>query len=292
MKILKNFFMICLSLILTIAVVSIMIINQVSSTILKKDYILAKLEETDYYHKIYEYVESNFEKYIYQSGLDESVIENVITEEQVKQDTQKILANLYDHAQETIETEEMKQKLETNIQTYLTTNHVTADQEAIDAFVQTVCNEYTNSISHYKYEEKINTAYQQVLEYVAKAKKIVYIAIIVSVLALLLINLKQIHYFFTYTGIASLATGIFLTFLQWYISAKVDIKNILILNEAISDALKSIVYQILNAFMKEGIYFLVAGILCIILTNFICAVNKKEKYKFYEGRNDNKNGRN
>ena len=46
-------------------------------TMLNKTYILQKLDETNFYSETYKIVESNFENYISQSGLDEEVLENI-----------------------------------------------------------------------------------------------------------------------------------------------------------------------------------------------------------------------
>ena len=69
MRIAKTIIKYIVTIILAIAMIAYFFISLVSSTILSEQYILSKLDETDYYNKIYEYVKSNFENYIYQSGL-------------------------------------------------------------------------------------------------------------------------------------------------------------------------------------------------------------------------------
>ena len=56
--------------ILALAILALVIINIFSSSVLSKEYILSKLQSQNYYDKIYEETESNFENYIHQSGLD------------------------------------------------------------------------------------------------------------------------------------------------------------------------------------------------------------------------------
>ena len=75
--------------------ISLGVMTIVFSTILDKNYVMQKLEETNFYADTYELVESNFENYIYQSGLDEEVLKNICTEEKVKKDINIMLSNIY-----------------------------------------------------------------------------------------------------------------------------------------------------------------------------------------------------
>ena len=100
--------------ILALAILALVIINILSSSILKKEYILSKLQQQDYYEKIYEETKSNFENYIHQSGLDEEVLENIVTKEKIEKDTKKIINNIYNGMDEKVDTEEIKNKLNKN----------------------------------------------------------------------------------------------------------------------------------------------------------------------------------
>ena len=84
MKILTNLLKFISILILTICLISVGIITIIFSTIFDKNYVEEKLEETNFYEETYKLVESNFENYIYQSGLDEEVLENICTKENVQ----------------------------------------------------------------------------------------------------------------------------------------------------------------------------------------------------------------
>ena len=78
------------------ALITFLLVNLFSTTILNEQYILSKLQEVDYYNKMYDYVQSCFEKYIGQSGLDEEILNNVVSKEKIKNDTQIIISNIYD----------------------------------------------------------------------------------------------------------------------------------------------------------------------------------------------------
>ena len=76
-----------LAILLTIFITILIFVLLISSTILNENYVLKELEKSNYYSKVYENVKSNFENYIYQSNLDKTVLENIVTEEKVKDDT-------------------------------------------------------------------------------------------------------------------------------------------------------------------------------------------------------------
>ena len=107
-KVIARFIM---ELILTISIISFIILQLVSKTLLNESYILSSMEKGDYYNKTYEAIESNFENYIQQSGLDEKILENLVTKEQVKEDTKKIILNIYNGINEKLSTEKLKQKI-------------------------------------------------------------------------------------------------------------------------------------------------------------------------------------
>ena len=78
MKVFKTILNFVVITVLSILLIVYTVLNIFSKTLLSKDFILAKMEENNYYEKLVEYVNSSFENYIYQSGLDEEVIKNIL----------------------------------------------------------------------------------------------------------------------------------------------------------------------------------------------------------------------
>lgn len=115
MKIIANIARFILIAILTICIIAISLITIVSSTILDKNYIISKLEETNFYGEVYKLVESNFENYIYQSGLDETTLNNICSKEKVEQDINIMLSNIYEGTNKKIDTTPIKDNLNKNI---------------------------------------------------------------------------------------------------------------------------------------------------------------------------------
>lgn len=278
MRIIKKIIKIIFSAILTISILLYILINLLSSTILKESYILSKLDQANFYQKVYEEVNSNFEKYIYQSGFDENVLNNVITEEKVKEDFKIIIDNIYNGTNQDINTETIKTNLTNNINSQLGANISKIQQNSIDSFVDTILNEYTQTILHTQYENKINKVYTQINKYINLANKALLIIMAVLIILLILLNLKRLYRGVSYIGISMLSSGILLCIADIFIKMKVAIKNIVILNDTISKIIINVITELLANILKDGIILLVSGIVLIIIANLRRAY-KKCKYE-------------
>lgn len=275
MKALKTVIKYIIIIILALSMIAYFFIQLASSTILSEQYILSKLEETDYYNKIYESVKSNFENYIHQSGLEETVLENIVSKEKVRKDTKIIISNLYDELEQKIDTQEIRDNLNNNIKETLGEQNITKTQQSsIDTFVDHICNEYTDTMSHFSYEKQINQYYQKAMQYINLAKKILLIIIGLAILLLLVLNLKRIYKFVLLLGISLTTTGTFLVIVNLFINSKVKVQTITILNDAISDTVRSVLAEILHMIMNNGSIMLISGILLIIIPILIHNLKK------------------
>ena len=269
-----------LSVILAVSIILLFFINVSSSTILKEQYVISKLEEKDYYNKMYEQVKSNFENYIYQSGLDESVLENIVTKQKIEDDTKIILRNIYNGLNEKINTDEIKDNLNTKINESLgTSEHTQTEQKAIDTFVQHICKEYENTILHFNAEEQLNKQYVKIKDYMDIAKKVLLVVIGVDFVIIIVLSLRRIYKFVLSTGVASSIVGLFLTFTNIFITSKIKIHTITILNDSISEALRDILQEILTTVMNYGLIFLGVGIILIISSNLVHYIRRANKTK-------------
>ena len=276
-----------IALILSVLFISSILIYLLSSTILSKDYVLDKLDETNYYEQVYELVESNFENYIQQSGLDEDVIENIVTEDKIKEDTKQILTNLYDGANEEISTEEIAEQLNANIEESLEDRDLTSDEEeAIKSFVQTICDEYEDTIIHTKYEEEINNIYQKIINYKKYAVQVLSITIGILLVVLIIMNHRAIYRSVKAVAISLLTNGILLLITNFYINSNLKIQTITILNNAFSEVIVNILTEIMSKILTYGWILTVIGVLLIIVSNL---THNLRKYGIEERE---ENGRN
>ena len=275
MKILKKVITYIIAFILTISIILCILVFLISSTILNKSYILEKLDETDYYSKVYELVESNFENYIQQSGLDETVIDGIISKDKVKEDTEQILINLYDGLNEEISTQEIADSLNANITSSLGDRVLTSDEEeAVATFVETICEEYENTILHTNYEETINDFYQKVTEYIKYAKQGLSIIIAVFLILLIVLNNKTIYRTIKGISIALLSSGVIMLIINFYINSNIKIQSIIILNEAFSEVLINILEEIMNNIFIFGCVSVIFGVILLISSNLVHSIKK------------------
>ena len=186
MKVLKNLLKFISITILTIYIITSCFISIAFSTILNKDYIIQKLEENNFYSETHKLVESNFENYIYQSGFEENVIQNICTEEKVKNDINIMLSNIYDGTKQEIDTIEIANKLNENIEKSGVKN--SENEKSIQQFVEHICNEYTNTLVHTKYEEKINNIYIKIVESLNEIYRIIQTIFILDIIVIISIN--------------------------------------------------------------------------------------------------------
>lgn len=275
MKVLKKVARFIISFILTISIITFVLIHLISSTILNEAYILESFNRADYYNKTYELVKSNFQNYIDQSGMDEEILENIITKEKVEQDTKKIIINIYDGLNEKISTQEIKEKLKQNIMNSMNNRELSQQEKnAIDTFIEKICDEYKITISNYEYEKEINNGYQKIMNFVTKGKNVLSITIVISIILLIILDLKKVYKTASNIGISATASGAILTIVNIYINSKIKVQTLTILNDNMSVIVRNITGDMLNTILNNGIILLVVGLILIILSNLIHNVKK------------------
>ena len=278
MKIVINLLKFILITILTICIIALSFITIAFSTIFNKDYVIQKLEENNFYSEMYKLVESNFENYIYQSGLDEEVLDNICTEEKVKEDIDKMLSNIYDGTEQKIDTTEIANNLNENIEKSGLKN--SQNENAIKQFIEHICDEYTNTLVHTKYENQINEVYEKLINYLNKIYRVALIALVIDIIAIIIINKKKISKDIQQIGIAMFATSFFVLGVWQTIISKVDINGIKIFNDVFSKSIvviiKDVIYQIIS--LALGTIF-ISIILIAIYATIVSAKTPKDKEK-------------
>ena len=281
MKVLINLLKFIFITILTICLIALGAITIASSTVLDKNYVMQKLEETDFYSGTYKLVESNFEKYIYQSGLDEDVLKSICTEDKVKNDINLMLSNIYDGTNKTIDTAEISTNLNTNIDKLgIKTKQ---NEKAINEFVTHICNEYTDTLVHSKYENQINNVYKKAINNLNKVYNAILIVTVVDLILILVINNKKVSKDLQDFGIAMMATSIFGIAGCQIVQAKVNIQGIKIFNDVFSNSLVTIVQDVFNKFTSLSVGMLVIAIVVVGIYVAI-VVSKKTKENIETGK--------
>ena len=268
-----------IALILSLTIIAFILINMFSSTILNKNYIMSELENENYYEKIYEEVEANFENYINQSGLEEEVLDGIVSREKVEQDTKKIIDNIFSGGNETISTDEIKNELEENIRVSLKRALTKTEQESVNTFVNTICNEYKSTILSTKYENDIHSMFNKVSEYLSSIKKIILITSFICVALIIILSIKQLYQILARIGVSITISGLLLLISRIYIISKTKISDITILNNTISIVIRNVITNILNIINKNSIILLIIGIVFILLYAIIKSTMEAKKIK-------------
>lgn len=277
MKVLTNLLKFILIVVLAVCSIVIGIIQIVTQTVLNKNYIIQKMEETNFYSETYKLVQSNFEKYIEQSGFEENILENICTEEKVKQDINLMISNIYEGANKTIDITEISDNLNANIDKLNIRD--SKNQKAIEQFVEHICQEYTDTLVHTKYENDINKFYKEIVIKKDKIEKIVIIAMVIDVIVILIVNNKNIEKDFQSIGTAIFSSSAFELIACQIINLRVSIKGIKIFNDAFSDMIVAIIQNVISKVVSFGIATLMIAIILIIINAIIIffSIRKDER---------------
>lgn len=262
--------------IITICITAIILISTISSTILKEQYITKKLEETNFYSETYELVKSNFENYIYQSGLEEEVLNGICTQEKVIKDVNIIISNIYEGSNETISTEEISQKLNENI-----ANLNIKNTDSVKQFISHICDEYIDTIIHTQYEGKINDIYKEVTQLLNKSLTGFIISTIFLVVLLILTNINQMFKMVQDAGITLLATSSLGLISCKIITDKVYISGIKIFNDTFSKVIVTIIQDIISDIVKIENTLLITSVV-VIIVYVIISITKDSKKETVE----------
>lgn len=262
--------------ILIILLTSSILCTIMTSTILNEKFTLKILDKNEYYSKIYNEIMQNFKNNTIQSGLEDSVLNGIISEEQVKKDVTELINSIYENKQIKIDTESVKTKLQQNINAVIAENNkkVSKDeQEEIDAYVNTIANIYKEGILYAdEYIPEIQNIVAKLKGIMEKGKPILYIVTIIVAIIILALNRKEsIKYF----SITATSTGLLLIITKIMEVITMKTQNILILNQAFSKIVVNIIEEIMTKFLVFGIVFLIIGI----------AVNLVDSIKLNSSRN-------
>ena len=247
----------------------------VFKTIFNKEYVLEQMEKNNFYSETYKLVESGFENYIGQSGLDEEVIKNICTEDKIKNDINIILSNIYEGTNEKIDTSEISNNLNSNIDKENV--RTSSNSKAIDEFVEHICQSYKDTIISTSYENTINEKYNKITQKITKVQNILIIAIIISIIGVIALNVKDILKLLFWVESAVLSSAVMQLAITTVIKSKVNIDGIKIFNDAFSNIVVTIIRDILSKInIIAGKFIIVYFILVLIYAIIIFAQKKEE----------------
>lgn len=256
-----------LSFMLTIAIVLSILVGVLANTILSKQYFLGKLEEISFYDRTAEEINDTFQNYILQSGMDETVLENIYDKQKLTQDINALVDAIYENKEIQIETESIKEKLNANIEKYLEEKQLkTSHQEEVDIFVNTIAETYKDGVV---YSAK---AIKQMAPVTAKASQamqnvqpILYATTAILAFILIAIHWNRKGEIAKYLGISLLAAGLTIVIAKIYITTQLQIEGIMLLNAVVTNLIQNIANQILEYIFYLGIVSSIIGGICLII---------------------------
>ncbi len=255
-------------ILLIIATTAITIFNH---TILKKSFLTNMLIKSNYYNEIYSQMKEHFINNTVQTGLDEEVLDDIITEEEVKSDIDSLVSYMYGEKNELSTSEEtLKDRLKANIDKQIAKNNkkvTSEEQNAINRYIDTISNIYNEGIVYAdKYVKEIANIIQKIQLVLKKVIPAGFIAIGVIVIVLLIMNKMLV---LKYLSVSLMASGILFIVLKILETTSMQIHNILVLSVAFSNALIAIVETILSYMLITGIALLVIGFIVNIISSKI-----------------------
>ncbi len=269
MKLLKNLICIMLSFILVLVILMYMLYSNFESKFLNKDYILSKMNGNQFYLQIGREVESGFEKYIYQSGLPEETIKNLFTEEIIKNDVISIVNCVYGGTEINLSSQIIRNNLDNKIEQYLQSEGKNANEqvrENINKFEDLIVNEYNNNIN---ISEELYTEAHSLIEkfnvVVEKIGNMPIMIIGIFVVLIILLNIKNLALALNFLSISILAVGVLIKLGITTIYSNINIDNLLILTNSISNLVISIIKEIIYEFDKISTTCVVLGVLGIAI---------------------------
>ncbi len=250
---------------------ALILLGVTTKTIFNEDYILEKLGKTNYCEKVYNDVIENLSDYVEQSGLDEIDIKNVIKREEVEVNIQELFTKFCNGEELNINQKEIEKQLKANLEEELKVQGkelTESEQEALDKIIETIGKQYTTEVLYGKYFSYLNyipRGIEEAKKNIVVINKIVYVATCILIIIILIINCRQFRIGLRCLGVASLANGILMIFINLFVKNSIDTQNFFILNRAISDLINVIIIDMISNINVVGIITSIIGIVLIII---------------------------
>lgn len=258
-----SFFLLSLSLILIF-------------TVFNEDYVLDLLNNHNYYQELYDNTLEEVSYYLEQSGLNEEVLNNVISVKSLKNEIITTIDNLYTNQKITVNTEEFQNNLTTNINNYIKDNNIRVDnKDTVNILTKKLVNIYEEEISYNNTFEKVRPMFNKAYKL---TKIVLYLSIIVSIVTYLINR----YIFKDRNIIASLFTNfVILVGLVLYIKYTIDINNIFFYNNSISNILMEFIHSVLKCMLVTGIVSFLLGLFIVFMATGTFKALRKNKKLFH-----------
>ena len=258
-----------LSFILVLMLLSLCLLAILKSTILNEEYLISKLEEANYYERMNGEIIEQFKNYTIQSGLSDDVLENLFTEDKLKQDINNVINSIYTGEALEISTSEIRENLKENILAEVEKEGKTVDfeDEAMVEYLKAIESAYESQVSYSTSTiNSIGSTFEKVIKLAQTAQIVVIVITIVIAVLIIILNIKQI-FGLNYLAISSMASGLFILLAKLLLGQATDLKNIMLINQATSHVIQLVIQDLLAKVTIAGAVLLIIGIIFSVIYN-------------------------
>ena len=244
----------------SLMLLSIVVLLVLKFTLLNNNYLKNQLEKNNYYEKLSKEIKTEMSYYTEQSGFDDTILEDIFKVSDVKSATNKYISSIYTGETEKFDTTLLEEKLNKNITNYLKDdNFKVTNNEEIQKFIKQMSKIYNNEIKLMGYTDSIGTL-------IPKLKNVIeYILLVLSLTLLLFLIINAKLFKRKEFSIILYTTSFLLLFFVFYIKNSIDINNISIYSEIISNLIKVLIKNVLNIFILLSCIFIGVGLVLGIL---------------------------
>lgn len=234
-------------------------------TIFDKSYVKNKFDNK-YYEKLYKEIKTEMTYYTNQSGFEDSVLDNIFTLTDVRNASNKFITSLYSGEIYELNTIEIEKSLNSNINEYIKKqNFQITNQDEINKFTKQISSVYVDEI-------KLMGYLDGVCKYIPKVIDLCdYIILFLSIIFIILLTLNVFVLKRKDYSIILYTCAFIMIFILVSIKNSIDISNLLIYSNTISNTVISIIKEVFNLCLIIS--------LCYILLGFLYSLFKKEKIK-------------
>jgi len=230
---------------------SIAFILALKITVLNENSVIKQMKKTNYYEKVNEEIKDTMKYITRKSGYKDYIVDEVISEEDVKNDINKFVRSIYKKEELQLNTEHLKENITINLEKYLEEKNITKTDTEKNTYINKIISTYKNEIS-------LMHQMNDISDTISKTNTIsnsLLLIFIIDLIALIIINKKvfnkkEYHVLALASALSLIGTNIFIKTL--------NIKNLFIYNNTVSEVIK----RTLNKVSQANILFTV---LCIII---------------------------
>ena len=229
------------------------------------------LDKNNYYEEIYNTTLEDIKDYMVSSGLEEEILDGIITQEEVKKDVINFIDSLYYNKDYKIDENRIKERLDKNIDKYLISNNIDVqDRTELELFKNDLVDIYKDRVTVYKILNYVKSPFSKVFKLINKI--FIALLIVTIIFNFIIIYTKNKHIAATY-----MSSGLILLFIRFAIYNKLDIEYLSVLTDSFTKVVKTILYKIGNSMIIYGSILLFIGV--AISTYYYFKEKKEEQLK-------------